>query len=354
MANFEFQAIGSEKPKKTDIHHVDKFPAPASDEEKLTDEQKEKIENSLVDLFVESRGGPAFQNRLASILLKQDIPFDENDPYYIKMTRMLSDDRRTDNKEISEVMRAVSSLVFFLRKGIEAPDDPEKERLVGFNNALDAQYSVDVIDIEYEIIDGQVVVSKLHLIDVKSFEGMAVDSAGKARRDHSELAQKFEMMAKWQDTPEVDLSAKEELQQELLADFIEAEAEELALLEACGEIESGVFDAPTLKEKISSNLHQDASLEVLEVLEEALSEKRQETADPDLEKAIDEIIEVIKQSEAEVKTRKIKKRSPVVFAPDVEVKSILAAKKLSSGAQGGILHSLTRDMSPPGRVLEAA
>ncbi len=353
MATFEFQPTGESNSAKN-IHRIDRFPQEALDDKKLKAEQREQAESSLVELFVASDSGPEFQNRLAGFLLKENISFDENDPYFIKMTRMLSDDRRTDNKTVAEIMRAVSSLVFILRKRMGESNDPDKERLIGFNNALDAQYSVDVMDMEYEIIDGQVVVSKLHFIDVKSFEGMAVDASSKAHRDHFELSQNFEMMARWQDTPEVDLSAKAELQQDMLASFVEDEVETLALMEACDDITAELFNIEALKEKIKENLKQEPSLEILDAMHDVLLERKQEDIDPDLIDAMDEIIAVIEQSMAEFKDKKIKRRAPVVFAPEAEVKSMLSAKKLSNGQAGGVLDSLTRDMSPLGKVLEAA
>lgn len=354
MANFEFQAANVSQPNKKDILRVFNFPQAASDDKKIKETERDAIESELIESFISSRGGPDFQNRLTSYLLRQNISFDERDPYYIKMTRLLSENRHTDNQSVAEVLRAVSSLVFFLRKGMSKPNDPNKERLIGYNNVLDAQYSVDVMDIEYEIIDGQVLVSKLHLIDVKSFEGMAVEAAGKVRRDHAYFAENFEMMALWQDTPTVDLSAKAELAQDMLADFVDEETETLALLEACDDLEDQHFDVEQLKGKIIDNLEQEPSLEILDAIADVLSEKKQLNKDPDLDKAIDEVVAAIEEAMADIKGKKIKKRAPVIFALDAEIKSILAAKKLSSGKLGGVLDTLTRDISAPGMAHIAA
>ncbi|RJQ35535.1 hypothetical protein C4566_00490 [Candidatus Parcubacteria bacterium] len=354
MEIFEFQPLGKTKPDKKDVLRVERFPQEVPDDKKLKDGEREKAEAEFLDLFIANRAGPEFQNRLASFLLRQNISFDETDPYFIKLTRLLSEDRRTDNKGVSEVLRAVSSLVFFLRKGIKPPNDPDQQRLIGYNNALDAQYSVDVMDIEYEIINGQVVVSKLHLIDVKSFEGMAVEAAPKVRNDHSYFSERFEMIALWQDTPSVDLSAKAKLSQDVLVDFIDEETETMALLEACEDIKDSSFNLESLKEKIIASLKQEPSLELLDSLVDILQEKEKINKDPDLAKAIAEILLVIEQALAELKDKKVKKRAPVIFAPEAEIKSILAAKRLASGKQGGVLDTLTRDMSAPGLAHTAA
>ena len=162
------------------------------------------------------------------------------------------------------------------------------------------------------------------------------------------------MMARWQDTPEVDLSAKAELQQDMLTNFLDDEVETLALMEACDDVTAELFDIVALKDKIKESLKQEPSLEILDAMHDVLLEKRPKNEDPELLLAMDEIVDVIEQTMAEFQDKKIKRRAPVVFAPEAEVKSMLAAKKLSNGQEGGILDSLTRDMSPLGKVLAAA